>query len=51
MVMPFCVVRTPPCGLPVLKYRSVVSECGVCVASVDVVCNKFKNGVWDVVLV
>ena len=30
---------TPPC---------LVSECGVCFAAFDVVCDVFDNGVWDV---
>ena len=28
-----------------------VSECGVCFAAFDVVCDAFDNGVWDVCLV
>ena len=31
---------TPPCGTPVLNWRCV-----------DVVCDVFDNGVWDVCLV
>ena len=32
--------RTPPCGTPVLNC-SYLSECGVCFASFDVVCDEF----------
>ena len=28
-----------------------VSECGVCFAAIDVVCDVFDNGVWEVCLV
>ena len=28
-----------------------ISECGVCLAAFDVVCNEFDNGVWDACLV
>ena len=45
---------TPPCGTPYLNWRCVyvlVSECGVCFAAFDVVCDVFDNGVWDVCLV
>ena len=42
--------RTPPCGTPFLNWRCV-SECGVCFASFDVVCDVFDNGGWDVCLV
>ena len=28
-----------------------MSECGVCFAAFDVVCNVFDNGVWDICLV
>ena len=41
---------TPPCGTPFLNWR-FVSECGVCFAAFDVVCDVFDNGVWDVCLV
>ena len=36
--------RTTPCGTPVLNCR-LVSACGVCL---DVVCDEFENGLWDV---
>ena len=38
---------TPPCGTPFLNQR-FVPECGVCFAAIDVVCDVFDNGVWDV---
>ena len=40
---------TPPCELELCS--CFVSECGVCFAAFDVVCDVFDNGVWDVCMV
>ena len=32
-----------------MAYLCFVSECTVCFASFDLVCNQFENGVWGVV--
>ena len=42
--------RTPPCGTSVLNWRCAyncfVSECSVCFASFDVVCELFENRMY-----
>ena len=47
-------IARPPCGTYFLNWRwccCFVSECGVCFAAFDVVCDVFDNGVCDVCLV
>ena len=44
---------TPPCGTPVLNCRcvDVLFLNNVCFAAFYVLCEEFKNGVWNVCLV
>ena len=38
---------TPPCGTQHMNWY-FVSECRVCLASFGMVCDEFKDDVWDV---